>query len=326
MKRIADFSGRDMVTIGLEGDLRLILWAGDGIHEGITDIERLPHFDVYLCLGFTAGIDANVEYIYKRSNPGIICIVDVFDKRQMARFVDIFRGRISLIDSDYRGNTPTLPIEYYYELLSEGGKAFNMKGINGLRAPIEDVQNALELFAPVLSQEDNLRRMWTEDMIQLAKDNKLSLGETWSSPDLKDPYYDRIRYNQEEMTRWNKDRNPISSQVCNYSEENLYEYWSKLPLCILTVNFEKANVMKTKTKEYLALYIQRFKTFINKQLMNLIKNTDDLMEFYRTEEFYKIQEVYSVCKEYPDVQFGYITDNRRGGRTYGYWIEKNSAL
>ena len=65
MKRIADFSGRDMVTIGLEGDLRLILWAGDGIHEGITDIERLPHFDVYLCLGFTAGIDANVEYIYK---------------------------------------------------------------------------------------------------------------------------------------------------------------------------------------------------------------------------------------------------------------------
>ena len=25
-------------------------------------------------------------------------------------------------------------------------------------------------------------------------------------------------------------------------------------------------------------------------------------------------------------EFGYITDNRRGGRTYGYWIEKNSAL
>lgn len=326
MKRIVDFSRRDIVTIGLEGDLRIILWAGDGIHEGITDIERLPGFDVYICLGIAPGIDANVKYIYNRSNPGIICILDVFDKRQMARFVDIFRGRVSVIDTDYKGNTPTLPVEYYYELLSEGGKAYNMKGINGLRAPIEDAQNALELFAPVLSDEDSLRRKWTEEMIQLAKDNKLSPGESWSSPDLKDPYYDRIRSNQEELLRYNKDRNPVSSQIWRYSEENLYEYWSKLPLHILTVNFEKADIMKNKTKEYLAFNIQRFKTFIYGEVMKHVKNTEDLNEYFRTEEFYKIQERYSLCKEYPGVQFGYITDNRTEGRTYGYWIEKNSAL
>lgn len=326
MKRIVDFSQRDIVTIGLEGDLKIILWAGDGIHEGVTDIERLPGFDIYICLGISPGINANVEYIYNRSNPGIICILDVFDKRQMARFVDIFRGRVSMIDADYRGNTPTLPVEYYYELLSEGGKAFNLKGINSLRAPLEDVQNALELFAPVLSSEDSLKRKWTEEMIQLAKDNRLSVGETWSSPDLKDPYYDRIRSKQEELVRFNKDRNPISSQVCKYSEENLYGYWSKLPLHILTVNFEKADVMKMKTKEHLALYIQRFKTFIYNEVMKFVKNTEDFKEYFSTEEFYKIQEIYSLCKEYPGVQFGYITDNRREGRTYGYWIEKNSAL
>lgn len=326
MKRIVDFSRRDIVTIGLEGDLRLILWAGDGIHEGVTDIERLPGFDVYICLGISPGINANLEYIYKRSAPGIICILDVFNRSQMARFVDIFRGRVSVIDSDYKGNTPTLPVEYYYELLSEGGKAYNMKGINSLRSPFEDVQNALELFAPVLSGEDDERRTWTEEMLQLAKDNRLTVGETWSSPDIKDPYYDHIRSRQEDKIRWNKDRNPIWFDVRKYSEETLNEYWSRLPLYILTVNFEKADIMKMKTKEYLAFNIQRFKTFIYNEVMKLVKNTDDLREYFRTEEFYKIQELYSLCKEYPGVQFGYITDNRTGGRTYGYWIEKNSAL
>lgn len=306
-------------------DLRMVLWAGDCVHDGVTDIQRLPDFDVYLCFGFSQTLGANVDYIYNRSKPGIICIIDASAKEQMYRFIQLFRGRFLVIDSDYNGNTPTLPREYYNALLSNEGKAFNIKGINGCIMPTEDFQNSLELFAPVLSPEDNWRRTWTREIIDLAKGNDLSPGSTWTSPDLKDPYYRDIRARQEQLIEWNKNRNPVSGQVWNYSKDTIEEYWKLLPLHILSVDFERKNIYDDLPSKYATMCAERFRSFIIEFIVQLLKTPDEFRENSRNMSIRKLQECYRLCKEYPDIEFGLIKDNRNGKEVYGHWI-KNTAL
>jgi hypothetical protein len=312
----------------LTGDLKMVLWAGDCYNNGITDVERLANFDVYLCYGFMHTVQANIDYINSREKPGVICIIDVTNKEQMARFVEIFRGRFSVIDSDYRGNTPTLPVHYYYELLSAEGKAFNVKGINGCIMPTEDYQNSLELFAPLLSQADNYKRIWTKEFIELADGNKLTPSSAWQSPDLKDPYYNGVRQRQLQLMEWNKNRNPVATQVWKYSKDNLEEYWKLLPIHILTVNFERTNVYGNDFKEYATLNLERFKTFMIDLIIPYIQNKAEFLEFAETQKIKSLQEIYRLCKEYPDIEFGYIDDNRSGKREYAHWLssKKNSAL
>lgn len=325
MKRTMNFilDNPSCIVSELEGrtDLRMVLWAGDCVHDEITDIERLPGFDVYLCMGFIQTLQANVDYIYNnRSKPGAICIIDALDKDQMARFVDIFKGRFSVIDSDYNGNTPSLPREYYDALLSENGKGFNVKGINGCGFPIEDVQNALELFAPMLSREDNYRRMWTRELTDIAIANNMSPSSAWTSPDFKDAYYDRIREGQEQLTKWNKNRNPFSSQSHNYSRDNIEEYWKLLPLNILTIDFERNNVYDNIYKAYSTLCLERFRSFIIEQIIPIIKRPEEFREYSRDMSIKKLQQCYRLSKEYPGIEFGLIEDNRRGGEIYSHWI------
>ena len=329
MKRTMNFTlyTPSEITPELAGrsHLKMVLWAGDCVHDGITDIERLPDFDVYLCFGFSQTLGANVDYIYNRSRPGIICIIDACVKEQMDRFIEVFRGKFSVIDSDYNGNTPTLPREYYHALLSNEGKAFNIVGINGCVLPTEDFQNSMELFAPMLSPEDNLRRTWTAEMLELAKANDLTPGSTWTSPDFKDPYYDGIRVRQERLMEWNKNRNPVKSDMWNYSKDNIEEYWSLLPLHILTVNFEKVNVLDDSFREYAILCKERFKEFMIKHTLPMIKTPEEFRIYAIDMPIKKIQECYRLCKGYPGIEFGPMKDNRTGKDIYGHWI-KNSAL
>lgn len=328
MKRTMNFVTGTPSYCELAGDLKMVLWAGDCSNNGITDVERLANFDVYLCYGFMQTLQANIDYINSREKPGIICILDVTNKEQMGRFVEVFRGRFSVIDSDYRGNTPTLPLEYYYELLSPEGKAFNIKGINGCILPTEDYQNSLELFAPLLSQVDNYKRMWTKEFIELADGNKLTPSSAWQSPDLKDPYYDGVRQRQLQLMEWNKNRNPIGSQVWKYSKDNLEEYWKLLPIHILTVNFERTNICGNDFREYATMNLERFKTFLIDLIMPYMQNKAEFLEFADTQRIKNLQDIYRLCKEYPDIQFGYIDDNRSGKREYAHWLnsKKNSAL
>ena len=328
MKRTMNFILDNPVEIVPElarrSDLRMVLWAGDCVHNEITDIERLPNFDVYLCMGFIQTLQANVNYIYNnRSKPGVICIIDASEKQQMDRFIKLFRGRFSVIDSDYHGNTPTLPREYYDVLLSDEGKAFNIRGINGCIMPTENFQNSLELFAPMLSPEDNWRRVWTKELIDLAKGNDLSPGSTWTSPDLKDPYYKDIRVNQERLMEWNKNRNPVSSQLWNYSKDNIEEYWKLLPVHILCVDFERTSVYDEMPRKYSTMCIERFRSFITEHTVPMIKRHDEFREHAKDMSIQKLQECYRLCKEYPGIEFGLIEDNRRGDKIYGHWICRN---
>jgi len=294
----------------MDGPLRLILWAGDCIHNGVTDIERLPQFDVYLCYGYKDGLEANKDFLSKRAEPGIIYTMDIFNTEEMTKFVELFRGRFYTIESDYHGNTPTLPLEIYQELLNNNGKAFNIKGINSCVLPVEDFQNMLELFAPILSEDDNYRRTWTAEIMKLAKMDKIPPSAVWTSPDFQHPFYNRIREDQDRLFKWNENRNPYSPYTYLYSSENIEEYWSNLPMKILITNIDRVPL-----KKY-SMFYERFKKF-------LIQKTG-----HNIEELSVLQKIYELSFV-EGIEFGDYLDTRKNIVVFGHWISKarkNSAV
>ena len=72
-----------------ETGLRLMLWAGDMAREGLTDIERLQGYDVYLCYGFTPSLYENALHLEALDASGsrrhYLCVLDVNDQEQMGR-------------------------------------------------------------------------------------------------------------------------------------------------------------------------------------------------------------------------------------------------
>jgi hypothetical protein len=200
-----------------------MLWAGDGERDGVTDVERLPNYDVYICLGSPIPqLDRNRS---KLSEKQMICLIDVFDRDQMAHFNHVFQNRFVHIDADYMGNTPTLPPQSYSYLLAPGGHAYNTEGINGLIMPEENLLNTLELFVPVLPYVFKQRRIWSGGIIELAKRDGLGPGEVWSSPDLREQtYYSNIVANHERFIGWQKQRNP----AWPFYADSLEKQWGSL--------------------------------------------------------------------------------------------------
>jgi len=300
------------------GLLSMILWAGDMVHDGISDVERLPTFDVYLCYGYDETLQANIDYLNSRMKPGLICILDYNNESQMNRFVELFHNRFGIIDSDYNGNTPSLPLKYYRDLLSDDGKAFNMKGIQGCHFPTEDYQNMLELFAPMLSTEHNNKRSWTRDILYLAECNNLSPSATWTSPDLKQPYYNKIREDQERFLKQQDSRNPNRSRSYLYTRDNIEEYWATLPDNVLTVNMERVASIHNEFQEYVTLNLERFKSFLTILTEPLLENKLEFLQYIRHESIYTLQKIYGICKEYPGVNYEHYYDMRKNTNTYGY--------
>ena len=186
-------------------NLRLILWAGDGEHDGVTDVRRLNNYDVYVCRGLPPTVLQ--KNIHDLTDHQILCIMDAKDERQMALFRNMFQGSFSTIDADYFGNTPTLPLKLYTPLLGTGGIAYNTEGINGLIMSQENLLNILEIFAPILNEQAKEMRRWDKMILDLAKRDEMSPGEVWSSPDLKHRWYDYHRESQERFQGWQKERN-----------------------------------------------------------------------------------------------------------------------
>ena len=231
MPSILDFTRRHTaanVQPPLQPNLRLMLWAGDGESDGVSDVERLPNYDIYLCLGFEGPrFDKNIDNLTESQQ---ICIIDIHKTEQMARFQQSFAGSFALIDADYRGNTPALPLAVYAALLAPGGHAYNTEGINGLRMPEEDLLNTLEIFAPVLPPDLKERRQWSNIIIGMAKGNEITPGEAWASPDLKDPIFRTIVEAQNRFVQWQSERNR-AWPLCAHSLE---EQWATLADRVLT--------------------------------------------------------------------------------------------
>ena len=207
-------------------NLRLMLWAGDGLHDEVSDVKRLDAYDVYLCGGYT-NLERNIADL---SGSQTICIIDANDRTQMEEFLWGFGGAFRQIDADYFGNTPTLKMEYYTRLLAQDGMAHNIEGINSLRMPDEEKLNFLEIFAPVLPNELAQKRMWHPFVLNLARQDGLSPGEVWSSGDFKYGFYDHIRKAHETFIVWQKERNPRWPM----KGKTLEEHWAQLSTYVLT--------------------------------------------------------------------------------------------
>lgn len=223
---VLDFSSDLKAKIFIPENARLILWAGDTIH-GITDVERLPNYDFYLCAGFMANLQANAATLPAGK---YICLVNINVPEQLKRFVDAFAGRLAVIDSDYNGNTPTLPLSVYASLLAPGGKAYHIDGINCITMPEMEMLNLIDIFAPVLPPEILVRHRWCREIIELARDNRLSPHDTWTSSDLAAPYYADVVRAQKTFEMWEKRRNPRWPYYAN----DLETHWASLPTSVLT--------------------------------------------------------------------------------------------
>ena len=307
-------------------DFKLILWAGDGCHDGASDVERLPGYDLYLCQGYPENLDVNVDYIKTRSRDGCICILDIFNEAQMSAFVNFFAGKISVINSDYNGNTPTLPLAYYKALLKQGGMAYNTIGINCCRFPEEELYNTLEVFAPVLPDSLKPMRHWTKELLELAKSNDLSPSSTWLSPDLKLPYYSGLVARQTSFLQGQKSRNPNFYSICKYNSDSFEEYLSTLPLSTLMANTDYASQWDKTLLKIDTVYIDRFYEYLKKRAM-----ADGRLTF---------DDWIAECKEDPQTLLKYLNqatqvtaaglkatvgpyiDIRRMERAYGLVVSK----
>lgn len=208
MPYILDFTNPYQLTVELPPkryNLRLILWAGDGEHDGVTDVRRLNNYDVFVCLGLRSDmINRNIDDLVGMQT---LCIIDMRNQNQLVLFQEMFRDSFSKIDADYFGNTPTIPLAVYAPLLGMHGIAYNTEGLNGLIMTQENFLNILEIFAPVLKEPTREMRRWDKMILDLAKRDDISAGEVWSSPDLKDKWYKHYRESQERFQGWQKERN-----------------------------------------------------------------------------------------------------------------------
>lgn len=310
-------------------NLRLMLWAGDGEYEGVSDVERLANYDVYLCLGFEGPrFDKNVESLTESQK---ICILNIHDKEQMGRFQEVFAGSFALIDADYRGNTPALPLTEYATLLAPGGHAYNTEGINGLRMREEDLLNTLEIFAPVLSPELKQRRQWSSLILEVAKGAEITPGEAVASPDLKNPIHSHILENHRRFVQWQSERNKAWPLCAN----SLEKQWASLADRVLTWGIiDDSSVLDVirphllKFSDYLE---QRIRTLM---LEKVIDRHDYLTECEKiggelvVQVHFKQRVLKWLLREVPatlSARIGYYRDVRlpAGPVSFGLWYLKS---
>jgi len=236
--------------------LRLMLWAGDGEHHGVTDVARLRGYDVFLCMGLNQEIlQRNIDRMVGSQT---LCIINIREKEQMTEFCREFAGAFSHIDSDYYGNTPSLPMSYYRFLLSSGGMARNIVGINTLIMAEEDTLNTVELFFPVLDEKTKQRRFWDKSVLALSNRDDLSPGEAWSSSGFSHHYYDYVREAQARFVEWQKRRN---SAWPSY-KLTLYEQWESLGADLLSSRISLPIEVQ---------YLEKFSAYLTQKIASILE-------------------------------------------------------
>lgn len=236
--------------------LRLMLWAGDGEHDDVTDVARLRGYDVFLCMGLNEEmLKRNINNLFGSQT---LCIINVREKEQMTEFCREFAGAFSHIDSDYHGNTPSLPVNYYSLLLGSGGVARNIVGINGLIMAEEDRLNTVEMFLPVLDEETKQKRYWDRSVLALGKRDEISAGEAWSSPGFSHHYYDYVREAQARFVIWQKRRNSAWPSA----KPTLDEQWESLGADVLA-----SRIALPIAAEHLA----HFSAYLTKKIASILE-------------------------------------------------------
>ena len=186
---------------GLQGDLSLMVGAGDLEHGGIPNVEKFHQFDVFFCNGWDieGSLQRNVDYI-NEFFPGkkVICVVDYEKKEEVNRFISIFANRFALIDG-HGGHTPHFTITELRKIMVVGGEAMNIFEQSENMMLLDDAIFWLENGYPrtfahsntlltariyttnspgmrlTTEQTDDLRRRFTENIIALNKKNKRTI-------------------------------------------------------------------------------------------------------------------------------------------------------
>jgi hypothetical protein len=196
---------------------------------------------------------------------------------------------------------------------------------------IEDFINLLEIFAPILPASLRDKRRYTEEMIQLAKDNGLTVDMAWTSHDLDDPYYDEVRDRQKHFTEYRKRLNPNHISALCFNEFTIEDYWSELSIRILTTNFKKALAVceaKRIPLDSFAIYLDKFKEYLSIRFQELLEDVEEYKEanlpFERIQELYKISRI--TINGF-SLHYGNFRDLRFPGGPviYGYWFTKNTS-
>jgi len=325
INRMIDFNASiDMDALyGLPEKLKMVLWAGDCVHDGITDVERLPNFDIYLCYGYPYTLQDNLDYLNNRIKYGLICVIDVENKNQVNFFRELFKGRFSLIDSDYNGNTPTLELGLYNKLLEQGGKAYNIQGINGCYVQLADAQNLLEIFAPIITSKLSDLRRYTPQMIELAKDSNLQIDMAWTSPDLKHVSYDKIRAGQELFSGYRRALNPNHLRPTLFKEDQLEEYWDQLSSILFDFKFQRA-IRENGVEEVIRPYIHRLTAYLKSKLWYHVDKHEDFNEKVG-DDLDKLLSFYVLSNRvFTGLEFriGFYLDIRTEKAVYGHYLFK----
>jgi len=244
-------------------NLRLMLWAGDGKHGSLTDIMRLPNYDVYLCAGWQENLQENIDMLTDRQT---LCVLDIKNEVQLALFHHIYDGCFELIDSDYEGNTPSLPISDYTSLLTSGGSARHIEGINSIRTPYENLYGMLELFAPILPAELLLKRLWCSDIMELSARDNMPPSMVWSSPDLNHSYYRYVKDAQKSFEEEQKRR----CGAWPRHEATLQEQWSKMSTVALTCSTYLDAPIREGVMGKLMPHMSRFNEFLDGKIEQLL--------------------------------------------------------
>lgn len=246
-----------------EKNLRLMLWAGDGKHDGVTDVRRLPGYDVYLCAGWQQSFQDNIDDLTARQT---LCVLDIHSEKQLALFHYVYDGCFTQIDADYNGNTPMLPITDYTSLLQTGGTAYNIEGINGLIMPEENLYGMLELFAPVLSRQSQLKRKWSWSVLELSKRDDLDPAMVWTSPDLNHPYYAYVKERQKDFENDQRRRSAAWPQ----HEETLLAQWNKADTKLLLTSLRQHIPGGQVAFDDVAPHLSRFDEFLGNKIDELL--------------------------------------------------------
>lgn len=246
-----------------EKNLRLMLWVGDGKHDDVTDVQRLPEYDVYLCAGWQQSFQDNIDSLSDRQT---LCVVDIHSEKQMALFHYMYDGCFAHIDSDYNGNTPSLPLTDYSSLLEPGGTAYNIEGINGMMMPEENLYGMLELFAPALPYEFQKKRKWCWPVLELSDRDDLDPAMVWTSPDLNHPSYAYVKHTQKTFENEQRRRNP-AWPLC---EDTLLAQWLKAGFKLLLTSLHQHLPSGQAALDAVLPHVSRFDEFLGNKIDEML--------------------------------------------------------
>lgn len=319
-------------------NLRVMLWAGDCVHNETPDVQRLPGYDLYVCYGFT-GLQENINVLPAGA---YICLIDIHNKDQFMTFLNDFTGMCAEINSDYHGSTPNLSFDTYSLLLETGGIAYNTDGIQGGFNPEDEFQRFLRLFGPVLTKHLLECHKWTRDILKLAEWNKIPPSFVYTDNELRYGSYRHIWDEQNAFIARNSHMNTLLNT--GYTDETLEDYWKTLPDSILTVYIRTLfqEHMTEKDIEHISSYYPRLKQFLWLHVISRAESSaielNDLDEFVHQESYTvndsirALQTVLSLlekaeqCKKIrmaPSI--GYFVDTRYASlqRKFGLWFRNS---